>query len=295
MADAWIVDVVRTPRGKGRADGALHDVHPQELLAQCLRALATRVGFDPAEVDDVIAGNGILTGDHDAVGRLATLLAGWPRDRAGHDAQPLLRIRAAGDHRRGDGRGERATRTWSSPAASSRCRAGTSRPARSPSTAATPTSAPASRPCRRASRPTSSPRSKASAAPTSTRSRSRASAAPRSRSTEGRFDRGIVAVTGADGEVLLARDEHPRPGTTLEGLAKLRPAFAEMGATYDEMALAALSRRRPHRPRPPRRATPRVSSTARPRPSWRRRRGSTPTGSRHARASARPPPSARSR
>ena len=40
MADAWIVDVVRTPRGKGRADGALHDVHPQELLAQCLRALA---------------------------------------------------------------------------------------------------------------------------------------------------------------------------------------------------------------------------------------------------------------
>ena len=42
VADAWIVDVVRTPRGKGRADGALHAVHPQELLAQCLRALATR-------------------------------------------------------------------------------------------------------------------------------------------------------------------------------------------------------------------------------------------------------------
>jgi acetyl-CoA C-acetyltransferase len=54
--------------------------------------------------------------------------------------------------------------------------------------------------------------------------------------TEGRFDRGVVAVTGADGEVLLARDEHPRAGTTLEGLAKLRPAFADMGATYDEIA-----------------------------------------------------------
>src|SRR5262245_50736636 len=78
MADAWIIDVVRTPRGKGRPDGALHDVQPQELLAQCLRALAARVGFEPVEVDDVIAGNGILTGDHDAVGRLATLLAGWP-------------------------------------------------------------------------------------------------------------------------------------------------------------------------------------------------------------------------
>src|SRR6476661_1434925 len=78
MPDALIVDAVRTPRGKGRPDGALHDVHPQELLAQCLRALVARVGFDPAEVDDVIAGNGILAGDHDAVGRLATLVAGWP-------------------------------------------------------------------------------------------------------------------------------------------------------------------------------------------------------------------------
>ena len=54
---------------------------------------------------------------------------------------------------------------------------------------------------------------------------------------EGRFDRSIVAVTGPDGTVLLADDEHPRPGTSLEGLAKLRPAFAEMGTTYDEMAL----------------------------------------------------------
>jgi acetyl-CoA C-acetyltransferase len=53
---------------------------------------------------------------------------------------------------------------------------------------------------------------------------------------EGRFDRGIVPVTGPGGEVLLARDEHPRPGSTLEGLAKLRPAFAEMGGTYDDVA-----------------------------------------------------------
>ncbi len=77
MADAWIIDAVRTPRAKGRPDGALHAAHPQELLAQC-QALAGRVGFNPAEVDDVIAGNGILTGDHEAVGRFATLLAGWP-------------------------------------------------------------------------------------------------------------------------------------------------------------------------------------------------------------------------
>jgi acetyl-CoA C-acetyltransferase len=55
---------------------------------------------------------------------------------------------------------------------------------------------------------------------------------------EGRFARGIVPVTGPNGEILLDRDEHPRPGTTLEGLAKLRPAFAEQGETFDEMALS---------------------------------------------------------
>ncbi len=54
--------------------------------------------------------------------------------------------------------------------------------------------------------------------------------------TEGRFDRSIIPVTGPEGDVLLARDEHPRPGTTVEGLAKLRPAFAETGETYDAVA-----------------------------------------------------------
>src|SRR5690242_4731123 len=79
MANALIVDAVRTPRGKGRPDGALHEVHPQELLAQCLRALPARTGFDPAEVDDVVAGNGMFWGDHgDCIGRLASLLAGRP-------------------------------------------------------------------------------------------------------------------------------------------------------------------------------------------------------------------------
>ena len=53
---------------------------------------------------------------------------------------------------------------------------------------------------------------------------------------EGRFALGIVPVTGPDGKVVLDHDEHPRPGTTLEALAKLRPAFAEVGESYDEPA-----------------------------------------------------------
>lgn len=77
--DAWILDAVRTPRGRGRADGALHAIHPQTLFATCLSALAERTGFEPVDVDDVIAGNGILSGDHgDDIARLSVLLAGWP-------------------------------------------------------------------------------------------------------------------------------------------------------------------------------------------------------------------------
>ena len=79
MPDAWIVDAVRTPRGKGRAEGSLHGIHPQALFGQCLVALAERVGFDPGEVDDVVAGNGILRGEHgDDIARLSALLIGWP-------------------------------------------------------------------------------------------------------------------------------------------------------------------------------------------------------------------------
>ncbi len=141
MTDAWIVDVVRTPRGKGRADGALHDVHPQELFAQCLRRWSPRVGFDPADVDDVIAGNGILTGDHDAVGRLATLLAGWPETVPGltlnrfcGSAQQAITVAAMGVASGVPGPGGRRRRRID-------VAVGPHRRARSPSTAATPTSA----------------------------------------------------------------------------------------------------------------------------------------------------------
>ena len=55
--EAWIVDAVRTPRGRGRRatpdkpGGALAEVHPQELMATCLRSLAERNPLDPAHVE----------------------------------------------------------------------------------------------------------------------------------------------------------------------------------------------------------------------------------------------------
>jgi len=56
MADAWIIDAVRTPRGKGKKDtGALSHTHPQELLAQTLQALSARNDVDGRDVEDLVA------------------------------------------------------------------------------------------------------------------------------------------------------------------------------------------------------------------------------------------------
>ncbi|WP_239380815.1 acetyl-CoA C-acetyltransferase [Frankia sp. CIT1] len=84
MREAWIIDGVRSPRGRGKVTGSLHPLHPQEVLAQVLNALRDRVGFDPLEVEDVVAGNGMQTGEHGAdIGRLALLAAGWPVETPG--------------------------------------------------------------------------------------------------------------------------------------------------------------------------------------------------------------------
>jgi acetyl-CoA acyltransferase len=79
MRDAVIVDAVRTPIGKGRASGALHDVHPADLLARSIDALVQRTGLDPASVDDVIAGCVTQVGEQALnIGRTALLAAGFP-------------------------------------------------------------------------------------------------------------------------------------------------------------------------------------------------------------------------
>jgi acetyl-CoA acetyltransferase family protein len=76
---AVLVDVVRSPFGRGRPDGALARLHPVDLLATVLNALAARTGLDPARVEDVICGCVIQVGEQAAnIGRQAVLAAGWP-------------------------------------------------------------------------------------------------------------------------------------------------------------------------------------------------------------------------
>ena len=77
--DAVIVGAVRTPVGKGKANGALHGVLPADLLAHSLRELTARTGVDPAQVDDVIAGAVTQVGDQAVnIARNALLGAGFP-------------------------------------------------------------------------------------------------------------------------------------------------------------------------------------------------------------------------
>ena len=79
MRDAVIVEAVRTPLGKGRANGALHGDHPADLLARTLASLVERAGIDPAAVDDVIGGVVTQAGDQALnITRTAVLAAGFP-------------------------------------------------------------------------------------------------------------------------------------------------------------------------------------------------------------------------
>jgi acetyl-CoA acetyltransferase family protein len=104
MRQAVIIDGVRTPFARGRAGGALHGLHPVDLLAQCLAALQQRTGIDPGEVEDVITGCVIQAGEQAGnIGRQAVLAAGWPEsvpatslDRKCASAQAAIDLAACG-------------------------------------------------------------------------------------------------------------------------------------------------------------------------------------------------------
>src|ERR1041384_1177023 len=79
MPEAWIVDHCRTPRGIGKYDkGALSKIHPQQLAATVLKALAARTGIDTAQVDDIVWGTAAQVGPQGGdLGRMAALDAGY--------------------------------------------------------------------------------------------------------------------------------------------------------------------------------------------------------------------------
>lgn len=79
MPEAVIVEAVRSPMGRGKPGGQLHNIHPVDLLAETLRGLVDRAGIDPAEVDDVISGCVSQAGEQTFnIARNAVLAAGFP-------------------------------------------------------------------------------------------------------------------------------------------------------------------------------------------------------------------------
>jgi acetyl-CoA C-acetyltransferase len=246
--EAWIIDGVRTPRGKGKPTGALHGIHPQELLAQCLNALVERTGVGPEMVEDVIVGNGNSVGDHGhCIGRLAVLAAGWPYETPGFtlnrfcgSGQTAVTLAAMGVLSGMQdvviGGGVEAMSRW-------------------PVDEGAPPTLDGFNPALR-ERFETVPQgisgdliasvegfTRQQCDELAVTSQERAAKAI----AEGRFDGSLVPVRGADGSIVLDHEEFPRPATTLDALAALAPSFAAMGAhrfdgydgTFDEMCVRA--------------------------------------------------------
>jgi acetyl-CoA C-acetyltransferase len=233
MGEAWIIDAVRTPRGRGKKDvGGLSRVHPQQLLGQMLEALRRRNGFDPADVEDVVAGCVSAVGEQAAcIARNAVLAAGWdPRTASGvtlnrfcGSGQQAVNFAAMGimagqqDLVVGGGVESMSRVPWGS--------AGGGLDGNDPLLVAIHPLVPQGISADLIA--TLEGFSREDVDRYAAQSQQRAAGAVE----QGRFKRSLVAVHDAAGHVVLDHDEHPRRGTTLESLASLKPAFGELGAS----------------------------------------------------------------
>lgn len=233
--EAFIYDHVRTPRGKGRPDGALHEVTSVQLVSQLLTALRERGDFDTAEIADVIVGTSQPVGEQGGVlARAAVLAAGYDQRVAGQqvhrfcasglDAVNLIAVQVhAGVMDAGIGGGvESMSRTplgydpgaWTA----------------DPYIAFHNRYVPQGIGADMIATLDGFSRSDVDAYAVESQRRAAQSW------NENRFAGAIVPVRDVLGETLLERDEHLRPGTTLDDLARLKPAFAAFGKAGFEFA-----------------------------------------------------------
>ncbi|TCB78554.1 acetyl-CoA C-acetyltransferase [Acinetobacter sp. ANC 4173] len=84
MSEAYIIDAIRTPRGKGKKEGSLHEVKPISLVVGLLKELQQRHQLDTSKVDDIVLGCVTPIGDQGAdIAKTAAIAAGWNDDVAG--------------------------------------------------------------------------------------------------------------------------------------------------------------------------------------------------------------------
>ncbi|SNX67424.1 acetyl-CoA C-acetyltransferase [Cereibacter ovatus] len=238
MTDAYIYDALRTPRGRGRPDGALHEVTSVALSAGVLNALNARNNLDGAPIEDVIWGNATQVGEQGGcLARSAVLLSdlderipGLSINRFCASGMEAVNL-AANQIRAGAGAAYIAggVEMMSRVAMGSDGAAIAVDPSLAMKTYFVPQGISADIIATRYG----FTRDEADAL--AVESQKRAATAWR----EGRFDRSVVPVTDRNGLTILDRDDYLRPDTDMQTLAALKPAFREMGEQmpgFDKLA-----------------------------------------------------------
>jgi acetyl-CoA C-acetyltransferase len=240
MPDAFIYDHVRTPRGRGKADGALHEVTALNLATQALAAVRERNKLDPALVDDVVLGCvdpvGEAGGD---IARVAALTAGYGNGvpgvqinrfcASGLDAVNFAAAEImSGQHDMTIGGGVESMSRVGIGAAGG---AWPMDPAIALKSYFMPQGISADLIA------TKYGFSRDDVDAYAVESQKRAATAW----NEGRFARSVVSVKDVNGLTILAKDEHMRPGTTMQSLAQLNPSFVQLGEMggFDAVAVQA--------------------------------------------------------
>jgi acetyl-CoA C-acetyltransferase len=238
MAEAFIYDAVRSPRGRGKADGSLHEVTALNLAAQTLAAVKDRNKLDPALVDDVVLGCvdpvGEAGGD---IARAAALVAGFGDQvpgiqinrfcASGLDAVNFAAAEVmSGQHEMTIGGGAESM---------SRIGIGASGGAWpvDPSIAVTTYFLPQGISADLIATKYGFSRDDVDAYAVESQKRAAKSW------EEGRFKNSVIPIKDVNGLTILAKDEHMRPNTTMQTLAALQPSFVQMGdmAGFDAVAV----------------------------------------------------------
>ncbi len=239
MPEAYIFDAIRTPRGKGRADGSLHEVTAARLSAHVLNALKARSDLDTRAIEDVIWGNATQVAEQGGcLARTAVLASDFDEQvpglsinrfcASGMEAVNL----AANQVSAGAGMAYVAggVEMMSRVAMGSDGAAVAVDPSIAMERHFVPQGIAADIIA------TEYGFTRIMADELAVESQKRAAQAW----DEGRFDRSVVPVTDINGLTILARDEYMRPGTDTQSLGALKPAFKDMGEVmpgFDKVAL----------------------------------------------------------
>jgi acetyl-CoA C-acetyltransferase len=240
MTDTFIYDAVRTPRGRGKADGSLHEVTALNLASQALAAIKDRHDLDPVLLDDVVLGCvdpvGEAGGD---IARVAAIMAGFGNEvpgiqinrfcASGLDAVNFAAAEVmSGQHDMTIGGGVESMSRVGIGAA------GGAWPM-DPSIALKSYFMPQGISADLIATKYGFSRDDVDAYAVESQKRAGQSW------DEGRFKRSVLPVKDVNGITLLAKDEHMRPATTMQSLAQLQPSFVQMGELggFDAVAVQA--------------------------------------------------------